>query len=55
MAFLDPEAILLLLLLLDLGISALKIPKAFLTRSGSQQNFADILHRSVVSDFPLIF
>jgi len=44
--FLDPEGgsqnatLLLLLLLLLLVISSLKIPKAFLIRSGEQRNFA---------------
>jgi len=45
--FLDPEGgspdatlVVVVVLLLVLGISSLKIPKAFLLRSGAQRNFA---------------
>jgi len=54
------ELYLFLLLLLESVLLGPKIPKAFLTRSGVQQNFAytfcaDIAHRSTVSNFSLIF
>jgi len=65
--FLDPESPsqkATLVVLLVLGITSLKIPKAFLIRSGAQRNFAhcthiraDIPHRSrpTVLDFSFIF
>ena len=58
--FLDPEggsqkAILVVLLIVV--IMSLKIPKAFLIRSGAQRNFAYtfVLTLSTVLDFTLIF
>jgi len=48
MLFLDPEGgspnatLVLLLLMLEIGISSLEIPKAFLIRSGAQRNFTHI-------------
>jgi len=58
--FLDTKAslnatlviLLLLLLLLLLGISSLKMPKAFLTRSGAQRNFADTFVLTFPTDLP---
>ena len=48
-----------LVVLVVLGISSLKIPKAFLIRSAAQRNFAhiraDIPHRSTVSYFQTNF
>jgi len=46
-------------LVVVVGISSLKIPKAFLIRSRAQQNCvhirADIPHRSAISDFSPTF
>jgi len=54
LVFLDPEggsqnaAVVVLLL----GISSLKIPKAFLIRSGAQQNFAYTFVLTFATDLP---
>ena len=64
--FLDPEGgsqkatLVVVLIVVVVVNSSLKIPPAFLIRSGAQRNFAhvhiraDIAHRSTVSDFSII-
>jgi len=55
--FLDPEgefqkATLVFLVVVVVGISSLKIPKAFLIRSGAQRKFAYIFMLTFPSDLP---
>ena len=55
--FLDPEggsqkATLVVLVLVVLGISSLKIPKAFLILSGARQNFAYAFLLTFPTDLP---
>jgi len=47
----SPNATLVVVVVVVVVISSLKIPKAFLIRSGVQRNFAHIPYRSTVSDF----
>jgi len=56
MEFLDPEGgshkANLIILILVVVISSLKIPKAFLLRSGAQQNFAYTFMLTFLTDLP---